>query len=277
MKLTNKTLIYDDDCPLCAAYTNAFVKTGLLPQRQPFSTATPELLHTINWQRSKNEIPLLDTATQQVWYGIDALLEILGSRFPLIKTIGRCQPIHCGLKKLYNFISYNRKVIVAIKTTPGKIDCTPAFYTFYRLMFMGIFLLFNTLMLYPVHRYLLLHIPFYALSASRLIILHFILVSINCTLALCLPKHTALEYLGQVNMLALITILLLVPLLITNACIHLGTLLNYLYLGLLTIVVIKEYFRRMHFANVLHRYKAIVAVNLLCLMALCVCLFVSFK
>jgi len=272
MKVTDKTLIYDDDCPLCAAYTNAFVKTGMLQKRQPFSTASPELLHTINWQRSKNEIPLLDPTTKQIWYGIDALLEILGGRFPWIKTVGRCQPVNYLLKKLYNFISYNRKVIVAIKATPDKIDCTPTFNIFYRLLFMLVFLVLNTWMIYPLHR-LLQHIPFYTLSSTQLLALHFIIVGINCTIACCLPKQTAFEYLGQVNMLALIAVLLTLPLIITNSYVNTGAVVNYTYLTLLFVVILKEYFRRMHFADILQRYRLIVFINLCCLLALCTCLF----
>jgi len=30
METTDKILVYDDACPLCVAYTGAFVKTGLL-------------------------------------------------------------------------------------------------------------------------------------------------------------------------------------------------------------------------------------------------------
>jgi len=277
MKDTDKILVYDDACPLCVAYTGAFVKTGLLTTegRKPFSEASPELLHAINWQRSKNEIPLLDLNTNKVLYGIDALLEILGSKCRLIKNIGTCKPVNWLLKRLYNFISYNRKVIVAAKTPASKIDCSPSFNLFYRITFMIVFLLFNTVMLYPLHRYLLLQMPLYSLSANRLLLLHFILVFINCTMAAFLPKRAAVEYLGQVNMLALVTILLLIPLLITNSIIHTGSLVNYMYLSLLTLVIIKEYFRRMDYANILRRYRLIVLINLLCLIGFCVCLFSS--
>ena len=277
MKDTDKILVYDDACPLCVAYTSAFVKTGLLATegRKPFSEASPELLHAINWQRSKNEIPLLDLNTNRVLYGIDALLEILGSKCRPIKSIGTCKPVNWLLKRLYNFISYNRKVIVAAKTPASKIDCSPSFNLFYRVVFMLVFLLFNTIMLYPLHRHLLSQMPFYSLSANRLLLLHFILVIINCTLATFLPKHAAVEYLGQVNMLALVTILLLIPLLITTSIIHTGSMVIYMYLGLLTLVVIKEYFRRMDYANILRQYRAIVFINLLCLIGFCVCLFSS--
>ena len=279
METTDKILVYDDACPLCVAYTGAFVKTGLLtPEgRQPFSSATPELLHSINWQRSKNEIPLLDPVTKQVWYGIDALLEILGQKCHAIKTIGHLKPVNWLLKKLYSFISYNRKVIVAVKASPLQIDCTPSFNVFYRALFMLLFLVANTLMLLPVHQYLLTQIPMYSLSTRQLLLLHGAIVIINCLLALFLPKQTAFEYLGQVNMLTLITNLLLIPLLITDALLQPHHWLNYLYLSLLTIVIFKEYFRRMDYANILNRYRLVVAINLACIIGLNICLFVSFK
>lgn len=279
MESTDKILVYDDACPLCAAYTGAFVKTGLLTPdgRKPFSAATPELLHAINWQRSKNEIPLLDPVTKQVWYGIDALLEIIGQKCPLIKTIGRFTPVNWLLKKLYSFISYNRKVIVAAKTSPLKIDCSPSFNPFYRLLFLIIFLVVNTLMLYPVHRHLLSQLPLYSLTATQLMLLHGVIVVINCIVALFLPKQTALEYLGQVNMLALVTHLLLIPLLLTDAFLQPGNWVNYGYLSLLTIVIFKEYFRRMDYANILARYRLIISINLVCVIGLCICLFVPFN
>lgn len=280
MENNDKILVYDDACPLCVAYTSAFVKTGLLTTagRKPFSEASPELLHSINWQRSKNEIPLLDPVSKKVWYGIDALLEILGQKCPLIKTIGRFKPVNWFLRKLYSFISYNRKVIVAAKASPLKIDCSPSFNLVYRILFLLVFLAANTLMIYPVHQHLLSKIPGYSLSVEQLFLLHGIMVAINCIVALFMPKQTAFEYLGQVNMLTLVTNLLLTPLLITDAYIDLHNWVNYLYLALLTLVIFKEYFRRMDYANILNRYKLVITVNLVCVIGLCICLFVpSYK
>jgi predicted DCC family thiol-disulfide oxidoreductase YuxK len=278
MESNDKILVYDDACPLCVAYTGAFVKTGLLTTegRKSFSEASPELLHFINWQRSKNEIPLLDPVSKKVWYGIDALLEILGQKCPIIKAIGRLKPVNWFLRKLYSFISYNRKVIVAAKASPLKIDCSPSFNVFYRVLFLLVFLAANTLMIFPVHQHLLSKISGYSLSVEQLFLLHGIMVAINCIVALFMPKQTAIEYLGQVNMLTLVTNLLLVPLLITDAYMNLHNWVNYLYLALLTLVIFKEYFRRMDYANILNRYKLVITVNLVCVIGLCICLFVPF-
>ncbi|OQP67709.1 hypothetical protein [Niastella populi] len=279
MENNDKVLVYDDACPLCVAYTSAFVKTGLLTAegRKPFSDASPELLHCINWQRSKNEIPLFDPVSKKVWYGIDALLEILGQKCSLIKTIGRYKPVNWFLRKLYSFISYNRKVIVAARTSPQKIDCSPSFNLFYRVLFMLVFLAANTLMIYPVHKHLLSRMPGYSLSVEQLLLLHIGMVAVNCMVASFMPKQTAIEYLGQVNMLTLVTNLLLIPLLITDAYMNLHNWVNYLYLGLLTLVIFTEYFRRMDYANILNTYKPVVTINLACIIGLFICLFVPFN
>jgi len=276
MKTNNKILVYDDACPMCAWYTGAFVQSGLLAEegRKAFSTCNPELLHRINQQRGKNEIPLIDRDTRQVWYGIDALLEILGQRFPVIKTIGQWPPIYWGLKKLYNFISYNRKVIVARKSVPGTVDCTPDFNMRYRVLFMAVFLTVNTLMLFPLHRHPLVSIPFYHLSVYRLQALHTALVCCNCLLACCMNYRKAIDYLGQVNMLALVTILLLVPLVITNTKLHNIGWFNLTYILLLTAFVMKEYFRRMDYVNIAERYKWVIPANLFSLAAFIACLFI---
>jgi predicted DCC family thiol-disulfide oxidoreductase YuxK len=82
MKSSSKILIYDDGCPLCSAYTTAFVKAGMLDKegRKNFNTIDANTFALIDKQKCNNEIPLIDTRTNEVWYGIDALLEILSSK-----------------------------------------------------------------------------------------------------------------------------------------------------------------------------------------------------
>jgi len=266
-KHSNRVLVYDDKCPLCAAYTEGFVKTGLLPResRVAFSTVTENILNSIDFEKSKNEIPLYDTDSKKTWYGIDALLEILGDRFPLIKWVGNIKPIKWFLRKFYKLISYNRKVIVATKCGPGAIDCAPDFSFFYRILFMSIFLVFNTLMLFPIQNSILAPSAIYNRSIDELQISHLALIGMNLLLASTLERHKAIEYLGQVNMLALITILLMIPLMALNKLVGSISPITITYLVLVTAFIIREYFRRMRFANMIVRNKLIVAVNLLSL------------
>ena len=80
--MKNKILIYDDNCPLCSWYSGEFVRFGFLASegRKAFSSLDTSLLSRIDFEKSRNEIPLLDTENGQVLYGIDALLEILDSK-----------------------------------------------------------------------------------------------------------------------------------------------------------------------------------------------------
>jgi hypothetical protein len=271
-----KTLLYDDACPLCSWYTGAFVKTGLLGEegRKAFSTVSPELLQCIDKNRGVNEIPLIDHDTKEVLYGIDALVAIIGQRCPFVRVLGKKEMVKWPLKKLYNFISYNRKVIVARSTVAGRVDCTPDFNIFYRLLFMGIFLCFNTLMLFPLHSELLSRITLFNISLVEFHTAHAVIVCINCLLTIMLTRREAIEYLGQVNMLALITILLLLPLMFLNKWWPQISNFNIVYFFLLTIFIVKEYFRRMQFAGVAKSQKRIIAINLLSIAAFIASLFV---
>jgi hypothetical protein len=188
--MKNKILVYDDNCPLCTWYSGLFVKCGFLnaDARKPFSTLDDELLVKIDFDKSKNEIPLLDTSTHKVVYGIDALLEILGQKVPLIKTTGNFAPLKWVLKKIYKLVSFNRKVIVAKKCRPSTIDCSPDYNYLYRFIFMAVCLVFNTMMLYPFQNNLFSKLSYYHLDLYELQAAHFAFVIINCTLAFSLPK-----------------------------------------------------------------------------------------
>jgi predicted DCC family thiol-disulfide oxidoreductase YuxK len=275
MQTTRKMLVYDDNCPLCQWYTGLFVKYKLLePQgRVRFSTIEPQMLTLLDADRSRNEIPLLDTHSGKVLYGIDALLDILGQKMPWVPAIGNLPPVKWFLLKLYKLISYNRKVIVATRCGKGSFDCAPEFNTFYRILFMLLFLVFNTLMLIPVQNYVLAAVSFYDLSALQLQYAHLGLVGINCTLALLLRRHLSIEYLGQVNMLALTCVLLLVPLMLINMLFNAGEWFNLVYLSGVLVFVFKEYFRRMRYAGILTSKQLIAAINLACMAAFVAYLF----
>jgi predicted DCC family thiol-disulfide oxidoreductase YuxK len=267
MKTNTHILLYDDYCPLCTWYSGLFVKLGLLnpENRVPFSKADIEILTAIDIEKGKDEIPLYEKETGKTLYGIDALLEILGQNCKLIKPIGNLKPLNWFLKKLYKLISYNRKVIVAKKCGTGSFDCSPGFNVFYRMLFMSIFLLFNSFMLFPLHKTIFSSISFYHLDFFELQAAHLLFVAVNCTIAVFLNPKKGIEYLGQINMLAVICILLLTLLLFLLNTFLLPEWMIFFYLALLTVLIIKEYFRRMKYLNLLPGYKTIIILNLFCL------------
>jgi len=272
--MKNKILVYDDNCPLCNWYSGLFVKYRFLSAegRKPFSTLDESLLAQIDFDKSRNEIPLLDTSTSKVFYGIDALLEILDSKIPYLKKAGNIPPIKWLLKKLYKLISYNRKVIVGKKCGTGSIDCSPDTNYFYRFIFMTVSLLFNTLLISPLHETVFSRLSYYRLDISEMQVAHFIFVVINCSLAFTFSKKKGYEYLGQVNMLALSVILLLIPLLLLNT-IFFVEWINTIYLLITAAFIFKEYLRRMEYAGVLTKHNWVISMNLLCLTSFILFLF----
>lgn len=266
--MQNKILIYDEGCPLCAAYTAAFVKTGLLSDkgRKNFSNVDSNTFSLVDNSRCRNEIPLIDTGTNQVWYGIDALLEIISPKAPLIKFIGNRKPVKWLLVKCYKFISYNRKVIVAT-STKSKFNSSPDFSTTYRSAFLFVFLIFNTLLLNPLFHYVLNKNSFVSSTQAQFQYAHAILVSGNIVIALFLGKKNGFEYLGQINMLALTCLLLLSPLMLLNKYYLSGSFINNTYLGMVAICTFAEYIRRMKYANVVQQLPVLVIINVLSVIA----------
>jgi predicted DCC family thiol-disulfide oxidoreductase YuxK len=265
----NRILVYDDSCPLCAAYTRAFVKTDFLnkEERKAFSSVDPEFLSIINMEKARNEIPLIDTETKQVWYGIDALLEIFDRKIPFIKSIGKIRPVNFLLQKIYKFISYNRRVIVAPAAKPVSCDCTPDFNIKYRMAFMLFFLLFNTAMLFPLHKYVNQNSFLANAATMQLQTAHFLLVTVNILLSILIGGRKGIEYIGQVNMLALTVILLLVPLFLINKYSAIATpFFTNVYLAALAFFITGEYVRRIRFAGILPEKRWVVSINVLSLL-----------
>lgn len=272
--MENRILIYDDTCPLCTWYSGLFVRCGFLNAegRKPFSTLDSDLLSKIDFDKSRNEIPLLDTRTNKVFYGIDALLEILDQKIPLIKTAGNRAPLKWVLKKIYKLISFNRKVIVAKKCGPGNIDCSPDMNYVYRLIFMSVCLSFNTAMLYPFQTTLFSKLSYYHLYFYQLQAAHFGFVIINCAIAFSFSKARGYEYLGQVNMLALSAVLLLTPLMVMHYFFF-AEWFSTAWLVIVAAVIFREYARRMEYAGILSKNKWVVSLNLLSLTAFILFLF----
>lgn len=134
--LENKALIYDSNCPMCCWYTDKFIQIGALEEtgRISFDELNEIQIQKLDENRSRHEIPLLDKETGKVLYGIDGLTVLLANIFPFFKSILLNETAKKIVKPLYNFISYNRRIIVPTKVAPTKtINCAPDFNIGWRL------------------------------------------------------------------------------------------------------------------------------------------------
>ncbi|WP_028871068.1 hypothetical protein [Psychroserpens burtonensis] len=242
--LENHTLLYDQDCPLCQVYTSGFIKTGMLDKngRQPFSTISLENQNFIDVKRASNEIALVDNKHKTVIYGIDSLLKVLGYRFPTIEKIGHIKPVKFLLKKLYSFISYNRKVIIPSQENKLEhLQCLPTFNVTYRLLY----LLFSVIVTMFTLFYYGKQIS--TLPQGPLIREGFITIGqlvFQGILLYKLDKKTIVNYLGNLMTVSLIGSLMLLLLLLINLVIPLNEIIFLIGFGITIFIMFKEHFRR---------------------------------
>ena len=238
-------MVYDDNCPLCNAYTRVFVKLGLLnvEGRQPFSQVDAVIMCQIDKHKSRNEIPLLDTATNQTWYGLDAMLEVINMKFPLVKKLANIVPVKWVLLRLYKLISYNRKVIVAVPKNNSAFDCTPDFNKKYRLFFL--LLITSIFYLFISSAYQFFKLQTLANISETQVYIGFASFLFICWLVpLLVDKSIAYHYWGQIAMLVLVPILLLLPLLLLGKILPLTALTKGLYVLCVFAFLVKETRRR---------------------------------
>ncbi len=136
MNSRKKLLLYDAECPFCVAYTSAFVKAGIMQEdeRRPFSSLNEDsFLTRVDEQRQGNEIPLVDVAGGATVYGVDALLMLLGRRWPLLQKVFAKGLLRRMVDSLYAIISYNRRILLPRQYSTLKHSCAPAFSTKQRL------------------------------------------------------------------------------------------------------------------------------------------------
>jgi hypothetical protein len=134
--LKDHTIIYDDDCAMCDLYTGSFVRSGMLDTagRRPYTKAG-ELLQDIDRERACDEIALVNVRTGEVTYGIDSLMRVISNAFPFFKPLFANAAFYWTMKKMYAFISYNRKVIVPAPAKAEGPGCHPTFNAPYRIAY----------------------------------------------------------------------------------------------------------------------------------------------
>lgn len=130
-------LLYDQDCALCRAYTNLFIRGGFLnaDSRIPYQEAALRPDFDFDTQKAKTRIALVSSEGERPYYGLESLLHVLGFRWPWLERIGRFAPVYWLFNLLYLFISYNRKVI-SPASCQGACDCAPPLRPFWRWSFM---------------------------------------------------------------------------------------------------------------------------------------------
>ena len=241
--LHNYIILYDAECPMCTVYTRAFTTTGMLDTdgRAPYQEMPEYACPLVDRQRAVNEIALIDKTTGEVRYGIDSLFTVIANSFPILKPLFSCKPFHWAMRKLYSFISYNRKVII-----PAPAGHTHAIQPSFRLRYRLAYLLFacaiTGCIVTAYARLLSGLIPIgspwreYAICGGQLLFQGAIITTFA-------PAKTW-DYLGNMITISLAGALLLLPMLATTALIHLPSLITADWFLLVAAAMLFEHIRR---------------------------------
>lgn len=135
--LSNHALLIDADCPMCQLYGKAFERTDLLEAGscKSYQYTDEATSAQVDMNRARNEIALLNLQTQQVHYGVDALRLILTQRFGWLRHLIDPPMLYWFWKKLYRFVSTNRKVIAPAALQANQLDCRPDLHVQYRWLY----------------------------------------------------------------------------------------------------------------------------------------------
>ncbi|MFD2571723.1 hypothetical protein ACFSUS_13845 [Spirosoma soli] len=133
-----KLIIYDESCPMCRLYTKGMVAVNSSGDLIRISNAqlTQETINRLDTQRARHEIPLVDLDGGETIYGVDTWTYAFSNWNKSVGKLLSLKPLRALFKKLYAFISYNRRIIIT--SAPGRwnlLDLQPDFHAGYRIAF----------------------------------------------------------------------------------------------------------------------------------------------
>ncbi len=214
--LENKIVVYDSNCVVCTNLANALVKWKLIPQQQ----VTPYLLIPEKWQQSvdkkrfRNEMALIDQNTQQVLYGIEAILLILSEKLPLLHWFLKIPFLQSVANFCYKTIAFNRLIIYPPNSKGFVCDCEPDFNLFYRFVYFSFTALIAVLLTLTFGGSLEGYFP--ESDSTQLGINTLLICGIGWCLPfiggfLLLPFQEAMTYIGNLGSIMVIGLLILIP------------------------------------------------------------------
>lgn len=245
--LQNHVILFDNECPMCYAYTKTFIKTGMLDKngREAYQNMPSNICPLVDRQRAANEIALVNTQTGEVTYGIQSLFKIIGHALPIFKKLFSFGPFVYVMQRFYAFISYNRKVIIPAKIKANTIQ--PGFKIQYRL----VYLLFTWL------------VTAYILTAYAGLLTHFVPLGSSYReylicggqmffqgiVILFYHKDKLWNYLGNMMTISFAGSLLLLPALVVSHYFQANPILFMLYFLMVAGLMFVEHLRRSSILN----------------------------
>ncbi|PWK18404.1 hypothetical protein LV89_04103 [Arcicella aurantiaca] len=237
--LQNYKLLIDADCPMCRLYGNAFENNGLIDKgtSSPYQTVDLSVSNLVDMNRAKNEIAFVNTLNNEVVYGLDAFKIILSNAFPKLSAILNFKPIDWFGRKLYRFVSTNRKIIIPAKSSGN--DCTPTLNVKYRIAYLLFVAVFSSLIIYN-YSTSINQMMGWKSSIYRELIMCFGQIIWQTIFLNKILKTKFWDYIGNMMTVSMIGTILLLPMLIFNT----SSIVHLVYFMMVVSVMLLEHLRR---------------------------------
>jgi hypothetical protein len=193
-----------------------------------------EIKNKINLDKSRHEIALVNKNSTEVYYGVDSLMKIIGSKLPLFDFLFNRDYIKFFIKPVYNFVSYNRHIIIPRPIKAINL-CTPDFSYFWRIMYMVMSILLTSFVL---NNYFQNTVPYYVdvlVILIQLVLQTMVYGSKN--------SKSIFDYLGNNCTVMNLGSILLVPGLVIQHWIN-DAIFDQTYLALVACILFIEHHRR---------------------------------
>jgi predicted DCC family thiol-disulfide oxidoreductase YuxK len=238
--LKDNVLLYDSECPMCQLYSSGFIYSGMLDKncRMDYAQRDSNINLIIDPDRARNEIALVNLKDNTVNYGIFSLFAIIGNSFPFLNKLFYFQPFTWVMRRIYSFISYNRRVIVCGSKPESPTACNPDFSLKYRMAYVIFTLLVSSWLLKGFSPLLEDFWPVKGGWVSELLLVVGQIVFQSFIFLLVSPhksQQKLMDYLGNLMTVSLIGSLLLIPALAIHHFV--STLPLWFYLGWFAAVI----------------------------------------
>ncbi len=249
--LTNHRLLIDQDCPLCRFYSKAFVRLAWTDAdcAIPYQSEEAMQFKTINQERARNEIALLDLETGKTTYGVSSLIKILAHDKKWLQYLLHFPPVYFLLSILYKFISYNRKVIAPYACQTSSRSCNPDFNLSYRWAYIIFVALATALIVNNFTSFLFPHFGWPHNLTTEMIIC-FGQVTWQSIAAYFITNRNKVTYLGNMSTVSMLGALLLLPVILLMNVVDLSVYIKLVMFFSVIGFMFFEHIRRCHLLGI---------------------------
>lgn len=212
--LDNKLIIYDSNCKVCSSWRDFVIRFTSIPASKikAFNDLPSNWKNSVDENKFKNVMALLDTTGGKTIYGADGVAYIFASQYPVIDFLFRSPLLFRLFNFLYKTQAYNR-YIVATPKSKFKCDCSPDRVVKYRVSYIILAVLLSTVLtcLFGISlKNFFFNVSSYA-AATQMLLMAGTGWVLQIILAILFLKDKTLDYIGHLGSIMVVGLLILVP------------------------------------------------------------------